>query len=321
MKRSRHLFLNSFALKIIGMILMAFDHIGAMGTMSYPSGSTAYQVFYVFRIIGRLAFPLFIFFLAEGLRYTKDRDKYMMRLAILWVAITLVQVIAIQTGLYSGRMPPQAFTDLLMCGLVIYLIEKKKVWQKILVILPLAYIILGYACDISERYCTIHYMSSDWTTFFPYFLRCDYSVYGLLMLLGFYYGRPLARKVTAFFLEASAPLPPLKIENGKVVEEEVKEEEKTDFDVEATNEFRTLLNTINIAVIIVVNVIFYAISRIDGGAYDPFIMNFQTWAMLSAIFLVFYNGQLGYHATWWKWFEYLFYPVHLGLIYLIFYLL
>lgn len=321
MKTSKHLFLNSFALKIIAFVLMFIDHMAVIALQSglFQPQTTFYQVCVVFRYIGRLAFPLFMFFLAEGLRYTKDRDRYIMRLAILWLSMTLIQIGLVQAGLYGTSMSPNAFMDIMMCALVIYLFEKKQVWLRILAILPLSYILLSYACDLSEQYCLIHNMTSNWSSFFPYFLRCDYSLYGFLMFLGFYYARPLAQKVTAMYLQVSAPLPPIKIEEGQIKEEEQPEEEL--FDVTKTNEYHTLLNTINITVIVLINVIFYVIYKIDNGAYDPYFMYMQSWAILSGIFLIFYNGKLGYHAKWWKWFEYLFYPLHLGLLFLIFMLI
>lgn len=321
MKTSKHLFLNSFVLKILAMVFMAIDHVGAIAIQSglFQTGSTFYNVCVVFRYIGRLAFPLFMFFLAEGMRHTKARDRYIMRLAILWVGITLVQFIVVQAGLFSSSsMSPNAFTDLIMCALFIYLLEKKQVWLRILAILPLAYIVVGYACDVSEQYCYVNGMTSNWSTFFPYYLRADYSIYGLLLFLGFYYSRPLAQKVTSMYLQVSAPLPPITA-NGEEIKEQPKEEEL--FDITKTNEYQTLLNTINIAVIVVVNLIFYVIYRIGANSqYDIYVMTLQTWSIFSAVFLVFYNGKLGYHAKWWKYFEYLFYPVHLLLIYLIFFL-
>lgn len=51
------------ALKIFACIFMVFDHVGLT---FFPSED-------IFRIIGRLAFPLFAFFIAEGNRYSKHK--------------------------------------------------------------------------------------------------------------------------------------------------------------------------------------------------------------------------------------------------------
>lgn len=76
-------------LKWIALITMLIDHFGACiwlylaksGLMGFqdPTFSAPY---YILRGIGRLAFPLFIFLLAEGFYYTKSRKKYLIRLTI-----------------------------------------------------------------------------------------------------------------------------------------------------------------------------------------------------------------------------------------------
>lgn len=60
------------ALKIIACVTMLIDHVGA--TM-YPANMTL-------RIIGRIAFPIYCFLMAEGAHYTKNPAKYALRLAI-----------------------------------------------------------------------------------------------------------------------------------------------------------------------------------------------------------------------------------------------
>lgn len=52
-------------LKILACIFMTFDHVGLM---LFPTVG-------IFRAIGRLAFPIFAYFIAEGCHYTKHRLK------------------------------------------------------------------------------------------------------------------------------------------------------------------------------------------------------------------------------------------------------
>lgn len=68
-------------LKLLALILMTLDHIGAY---LLP------QVLWL-RIVGRLAMPIFAFMIAEGCRYTKSRIKY---LALLLVSALLYQIAA-----------------------------------------------------------------------------------------------------------------------------------------------------------------------------------------------------------------------------------
>ena len=63
--------MTSFVLKIIAIAAMLIDHVGSLidnNTM---------------RIIGRLAFPIFAYCIAEGYHYTHNVNKYMKRLLIL----------------------------------------------------------------------------------------------------------------------------------------------------------------------------------------------------------------------------------------------
>ncbi|MCL1787388.1 MAG: conjugal transfer protein TraX [Defluviitaleaceae bacterium] len=63
--------MNAFTLKIIALTAMILDHMGVV----FP------QVFGLeFRVIGRLAFPLYVFLIAEGFRHTKSPGKFLARL-------------------------------------------------------------------------------------------------------------------------------------------------------------------------------------------------------------------------------------------------
>jgi len=61
--------MNAFALKIIALIAMIIDHVGVV----FPLG-------FEFRVVGRLAFPIYVFLVAEGFRYTKSHTKFLVRL-------------------------------------------------------------------------------------------------------------------------------------------------------------------------------------------------------------------------------------------------
>ncbi len=65
--------MTAFALKIIASICMLIDHIGAVFPASTP---------YVFRLIGRIAFPIYAYLIAQGCRYTKNIYKYLLRLGL-----------------------------------------------------------------------------------------------------------------------------------------------------------------------------------------------------------------------------------------------
>ena len=78
-------------LKIIAMISMALDHIGLI----------LFPQFRIFRILGRIAFPIFAYMIAEGCRYTKNRTKYLALIAAMGVAFQLIYLFMLG-DLYQG---------------------------------------------------------------------------------------------------------------------------------------------------------------------------------------------------------------------------
>lgn len=69
--------LNRNAIKIIALITMLIDHIGILIENLVP-----YYVYCIFRIIGRISFPLFAFFIAESCFYTHNKAKFAMLLLL-----------------------------------------------------------------------------------------------------------------------------------------------------------------------------------------------------------------------------------------------
>src|SRR6266480_5550777 len=62
--------MNAFQIKIIAIVVMIIDH---MGLFFFPQ-------FFFLRLIGRLAFPLFAWLIANGAYHTHDINKYLQRL-------------------------------------------------------------------------------------------------------------------------------------------------------------------------------------------------------------------------------------------------
>ena len=57
--------LSASTLKIIACVTMVIDHVGAY----------IFTDLVILRIIGRLSFPIFAYFIAEGCRYTRHKLK------------------------------------------------------------------------------------------------------------------------------------------------------------------------------------------------------------------------------------------------------
>ena len=77
-------FLTGNQLKLIAAAAMLADHVGLM---FFPHVE-------LFRIIGRLAFPIFAFMIAEGCKYTRSRLRYLGQLFGLAVGCQIVYFIA-----------------------------------------------------------------------------------------------------------------------------------------------------------------------------------------------------------------------------------
>lgn len=72
--------MSANVLKMIALITMTIDHVGLMLLPDYEW----------MRAVGRIAFPIFAFMIAEGCRYTRDRKRYLSQIAILGIGMQIV---------------------------------------------------------------------------------------------------------------------------------------------------------------------------------------------------------------------------------------
>lgn len=79
--------LSNNQLKIIAMVCMTLDHIGFA---LYP------QVLWL-RIVGRLAFPIYAFMIAEGCRHTRSMPRYFGAMALLALICQVVYFVAMDS--------------------------------------------------------------------------------------------------------------------------------------------------------------------------------------------------------------------------------
>ena len=65
------------------MVTMLIDHIGASGLIFLMFNiGISMRMYYISRMIGRVAFPIYLFLLVEGFVHTKNIKKYIIRLTL-----------------------------------------------------------------------------------------------------------------------------------------------------------------------------------------------------------------------------------------------
>lgn len=96
------------ALKLIALAAMTLDHVGLLLFPQYEW----------FRILGRIAFPIFAFMIAEGCRYTHSRIRYISKIALIGIGMQAVLFIA------AGSLFQSVFISFTLSILLIYGIDR-----------------------------------------------------------------------------------------------------------------------------------------------------------------------------------------------------
>ena len=126
--------LTNNQLKIIAMISMLIDHIGAYLLPQYRW----------MRIIGRVAYPIFAYMIAEGCRHTKHRARYLLQMGGLAAVCQLVDYVA------RGSLAQSILVTFTLSILTVYAIDNFRKHKGILSGL-LALMVFGgvlYACYV-----------------------------------------------------------------------------------------------------------------------------------------------------------------------------
>ena len=129
--------LNGNQLKVIAMLAMTIDHLAAVIFPNYPTDWWIVGL----HIIGRLAAPVFMFFIAEGYFYTRDWKKYALRLLMFAVVSHFAYNFAF--GIPFIPFKTSAFNQTsiiwsLFWGLIALVINdcaKLKKWQKTVLVI------------------------------------------------------------------------------------------------------------------------------------------------------------------------------------------
>lgn len=168
----RKLQLNNNQLKIIAVIAMLCDHIGKQ---LLP------QLTFL-QILGRLAFPIFAYMIAEGCVYTKNRKKYLLHILILGVFCQLVYFIS-EHSLYQNVLITFSFSVMTVFTVDCF-IRKKNMLSGLL--------LLFYASAVVFIYFALPVLVEGF--------KLDYGFFGMIMPVAVYYAPVKQLKQAVMFV-------------------------------------------------------------------------------------------------------------------------
>lgn len=160
-------FINGFWLKIVMLILMVLDHI------YYFLGMHEFAFIHA---VTRVVAPVFAYLMAQGMVYTRSRERYILRLfsfaAVMWLGNIILLFIT------NIRIPNNIFLSLALGASIIYLTDKVKEGKD----LPL-YIALAAGAVIFSYYCEGGYIMPMSVVIFYLFRNNKPLMYAVYILL------------------------------------------------------------------------------------------------------------------------------------------
>lgn len=201
---------TSFGLHIIGMITMFCDHLWATNAMHLEFLSC----------IGRIAFPIFAFLLAQGFRHTKNIKKYITRMA-LFALISEIPFDLMYNGVPFYPFHQNVYFSYTLALLGLWGIDTLRRKSGILPMVGIAGILLGcflggyglmvdfYGIGIALVFLFYFFPGEKWTDYVAQALGMYYV--NVSVLGGYYYivtlfGHPVELYQQSFALLALIPI-------------------------------------------------------------------------------------------------------------------
>ncbi|MCM1183657.1 MAG: conjugal transfer protein TraX [Roseburia sp.] len=192
--------ISASALKWIAVITMLVDHFAI--AVYWQLDARVYEVYFLQRCIGRIAFPIYCFLLVEGFFHTRNVGRYIGRCLLFALLSEIPFNMAIYGAVWYPRGQNVYFT--LTLGLCALAVLQKLRGRDILHIIAQLACVGVFAC-------------------LAQLLEVDYHWKGVLFIVMFYYCRSLPHwvrnvvGVAAFAYEVTAPLAfiPIQLYNGK----------------------------------------------------------------------------------------------------------
>lgn len=126
--------LSQEGLKIIACVTMLIDHFGHAIVLHLPVPYMV-QIYYLCRIIGRIAFPIYCFLLVEGMRHTRNIAKYIGRLAV-GILLAEIPFDFLVEGQINWEYQSVMVTLTLGAGMLWCMQKTETLWLKLLIAVP-----------------------------------------------------------------------------------------------------------------------------------------------------------------------------------------
>lgn len=283
------------SLKILALTCMLVDHIG-----QFIPNTPEY-----FRWIGRLSAPIFIFCMVWGLAYTKNRRKYMSRMYICSLIMGIINVFleSLRYPEYRIALSNNIFSTLFLIGIIIILIEQvredKHIGTKKLIVFSvfqiLTTILIIILVDVMNilSFTSIDVARGTLATVMGNVVFCEGSIFWVALGVGLYFVKANRKSLSTYYgffwiiysLCFSLGLAPRVITRLQYWG------------------FRGLSEVLRISGQLV------GIDTVFGWNITC------NWMMIGSLpFILLYNGKKG---SGFKYFFYLFYPLHIWILYIL----
>lgn len=165
--------MSSFFIKIFALFFMIIDHVGFV---FFPNEL-------IFRLIGRLSFPLFAYQTAVSFSHTRNKEKHILKLLSFAFLCQFPHFLMLR--LYALNISLNIIFTFVFSLLSIYFIEKFSFFSK-------------ETNKFNFKNLFIGLLTSSLLLFVGTYLNVDYGWYGILLTIGFYF--TLNNKIWSSFL-------------------------------------------------------------------------------------------------------------------------
>ena len=285
--------ISNFILKIIALIFMTIDHVGVFLPYS--------PLQFTFRVLGKIALPIFIYTTLEGCKKTKDIKKYMLRLGVMsifmYIAIVIAQLVLYFNNGYLLVFQNIFFTLLNLVFIYYLFFVNKNKNKRRMVILPILIFIGSYIFFLLRINGISEFISSIFVDGLTTMYGLEAPIMFVGALLGIYIYEEIVRK---------------RLNNDETLVNEFLCSKKAQLS-------RNIIMCLSIAL---VSLIMYSFTyeNIPSFTFGNTCV-YNTYFIICFPFILLYNGKRGFNNKIVNGAFYLYYPLHIGIIALIFILI